>query len=200
MRAVDLTDFNQLRAGIEQLQDELGAVDVVLHVAGGGLGLREPLITAPDLQLLFQLNVAAAAEINRLLAPKMTAAGRGNLVHVGSIASQEAVASVGYNTVKAALAAYVRSLGRQLAASGVIVTGILPGAFHAPQNAMDRLKANKLEIYQDFIKERLPRGKMGEAEELLPLIMFLCTAAAGMMSGCMVPIDAGEGISYCRGD
>jgi 3-oxoacyl-[acyl-carrier protein] reductase len=193
---VDLTDGAALEKAVHEAEAFLGRIDVVLHVAGGGLGLREPLICSGDLLKLFSLNVAAAAEINRLVAPIMMERGRGNLVHVGSVASGEAVASVGYNTVKAGLAAYVRSLGNHLAAHGVVVTGILPGGFNAPGNSWQRLKADKPDVIDRFIAERLPRGRLAEAGELVPLIAFLCSDAAGMMGGCLVPIDAGEGKTY----
>ena len=101
-----------------------------------------------------------------------------------------------YNTAKAALAAYVRSLGNALAKSGIVVTGILPGGFNAPGNSWERLQASKPEIVKDFVDQRLPRGRLADAEELVPLLSFLCSDAAGMMGGCMVPIDAGEGVTY----
>lgn len=194
--AVDLTDGAATEKAVQEATAFLGQIDAVLHVAGGGLGLRETLISSGDLLKLFSLNVAAAAEINRLVAPAMIERGRGNLVHVGSVASTDAVASVGYNTVKAGLAAYVRSLGNHLATHGVVATGILPGGFYAPGNSWQRLKANKPEVVDRFIAERLPRGRLAEAEELVPLIAFLCSDAAGMMGGCLVPIDAGEGKTY----
>lgn len=194
--AVDLTDAAAQEKAVQEAAAFLGQIDAVLHVAGGGLGLREPLISSTDLLRLFSLNVAAAAEINRLVAPAMMERGKGNLVHVGSVASTDAVASVGYNTAKAGLAAYVRSLGNHLAAHGIVVTGILPGGFYAPGNSWQRLNANKPEVVDRFISERLPRGRLAEAEELVPLIAFLCSDAAGMMGGCLVPIDAGEGKTY----
>jgi 3-oxoacyl-[acyl-carrier protein] reductase len=193
---VDLTDGPSVEKAVHQAAGFLGPIDAVLHVAGGGLGLREPLIASEDLLRLFSLNVAAAAEVNRLVAPGMVERGRGNLVHVGSVASTEAVASVGYNTVKAGLAAYVRSLGNHLAAHGVVVTGILPGGFNAPGNSWQRLRADKPDVVDRFVAERLPRGRLAEAEELVPLIAFLCSDAARMMGGCLVPIDAGEGKTY----
>lgn len=193
---VDLTDRESLHEKVHEAMDFLGQIDAVLHVAGGGLGLREPLISSDDLFKLLSLNVAAAAEINRLVVPSMTQRGKGNLVHVGSIASAEAVASVGYNTAKAALAAYVRSLGNALAKSGIVVTGILPGGFNAPGNSWERLRASQPDVVDRFVDQRLPRGRLAEAEEVVPLVAFLCSDAAGMMGGCMVPIDAGEGITY----
>ena len=194
--ALDLMDMGQLHEGIKRAQEFLEDIDVVLHVVGGGLGLRDPLLEANDFIKLFTLNVLVAAEINRIIIPQMMKRGAGNLVHVASIASIEATASVGYNTVKAALAAYVRSLGREIAGSGVVATGILPGGFYAPENSWERLESKNPEVVKKFIEERLPRKFLGRAEELIPMILLLCSDAASMMGGCLVPIDAGEGRTY----
>ncbi len=193
---IDLLDYSQIPKCVEKIYSVFGSVDVVLHVAGGGLGLKDPLLDGDSFLKLFKLNVGAVAELNRYVVPRMKQQGFGNLVHVGSIASFEAVASVGYNSVKSALAAYVRSLGRTLAPDHIIVTGIAPGGFCAPKNAMERLAANNPNAYQEFISERLPRGIMGDAQELLPMIFFLSSQNAAMMCGCMVPMDGGEGKTY----
>jgi 3-oxoacyl-[acyl-carrier protein] reductase len=193
--AGDLTKQERLHQLIDAAE-AFGPIDVILHVMGGGMGLREPLLTWDDLTLLFHVNLAAAAEINRRLIPPMIARQSGNIVHVGSIASTEAVGSVGYNTVKAALAAYVRSLGRTLASTGVIVTGVLPGGFWAPDNAMARLQQRDPQLLERWIVEREPRKRLGQPEEIIPLMGFLASRKATMMSGCCVPIDAGEGLTY----
>ena len=194
--AADLTQPEKITELIEESENFLGGFDVIIHVAGGGLGLRDPLLTLEDSRRLYELNVGIAVGVNRLVIPKMIAKGAGNVVHVCSIASTEATGSVGYNTSKAALAAYVRSLGREIADTGVIVTGILPGAFLAPNNAFVRLRENNPEVYKNFVQERLPRKRIGQANEIIPLLFFLSSSAATMMSGCCVPIDAGEGMSF----
>ncbi len=193
---VDLTNLNQLKNGIKKTEEYLGDIDVVLHVAGGGLGLRDTLLSSEDFEKLFALNFKAIVEINHLLIPKMIKRGKGNVVHIGSISSSEATGSVGYNTVKAALAAYVRTLGRDIAYSNVIATGILPGSFYAPENSWARFEKRDPEGLKRVIQERLPRGRLGDAQEMIHLISFLCSEKASMMSGCLVPIDAGEGKSY----
>ena len=194
--AGDLTQSGKVLELIETGESFFGNFDVIIHVAGGGLGLREPLLASEDFRKLYELNVGIAVGINRLVIPGMIERGIGNIVHVCSIASTEATGSVGYNTSKAALAAYVRSLGREIADTGVIVTGVLPGAFLAPQNAFVRLSEKNPDAYKEFIETRLPRKHIGRAEEIVPLLLFLSSTAASMMSGCCVPIDAGEGLSY----
>ena len=171
-------------------------VEAVIHCAGGGLGLKENLMSSHALYTLFMANLGRAVDINRLCLPKMIERKKGFIVHVCSIASGEAVGSVGYNTVKAALAAYVRSLGREMAPHGVVISGVSPGGFISPGNAMDRLKENNQQAYHEFKEKRLPRGFMGRAEELIPLIQLLISDGASMMNGCVVPIDAGEGRYY----
>ena len=194
--AGDLSGQKNIENLVNKGFEHTGGFDIILHVLGGGYGFRDPLITWKQLDTLYKINVGVAAEINRLIVPGMVEKKYGRLVHVGSIASQEATASVGYNTVKSALAAYIRSLGRELAASRVVVSGILPGAFYAPENSWERLKATKPEVVKEFIEKNLPRKRIADVDELLPLIFFLAGKAASMMSGCCVPIDAGEGKSY----
>ena len=113
-------------------------------------------------------------------------------MHVSSVASREAIGSVGYNTVKAAINAYVRSLGNELANTGVVITGIIPGAFLANNNAMVRFKKTNPKGFSDY-ENRLPRRKVADVAEVYSLIEFLISESASMMTGCMVPIDAGEG-------
>lgn len=187
------------RKEIEKLVKAVGAfgdIDVILHVMGGGLGLRSPLLKWEEFDTLFKTNLASAAEINRLMIPGMIERKTGNIVHVGSLAGSEAVGSVGYNSIKAALAAYTRSLGRELAASGVIVTGILPGGFWAPANSWVRFKERDPKLLKRIIAERQPRKKLGAAEEIIPMMLFLASRQATMMTGCCVPIDGGEGLTY----
>ena len=171
-------------------------VQAVIHCAGGGLGLRGPLLTASAFYDLFMTNLGGQAEINRMVLPAMMHDKKGYIVHVCSIASGEAVGSVGYNTIKAGLAAYVRSLGREMAPHGVVVSGISPGGFRSPQGSMERQEEANPQAYAEFVNQRLPRGFMGEAEELIPLIELLISPQGSMMGGSVVPIDAGEGRYY----
>ena len=175
---------------------DVANVDAVIHCAGGGLGMKSPTPSPQELYDLFMVNLGGQVYLNNIVLPDMIRRKQGYICHVCSIASGEAVGSVGYNTMKASLAAYVRSLGREMAPHNIVITGISPGGFRCPDNAMDRLEKNNPKAYQDFIEKRLPRGHMGEAEELLPIIDFLISHKASMMGGSVIPIDAGEGHYY----
>jgi len=175
---------------------KFGPIDVIIHVMGGGLGYSDSLLEWEKFDTLFKINIASAAEINRLLVPSMVKRATGNVVHVGSIAGREATGSVGYNAVKAALAAYIRTLGRELADTGVVVTGISPGGFWAPQNSWERFRQRDPNLLKQVIAQRQPRMKLGDASELIPAMFFLASRQATMMTGCSMPIDGGEGLTY----
>lgn len=194
----DLLERDTVERLARHVQESWGAPKIVLHCMGGGYGFRDPLLTWDQFEKLYRVNFAAGAEINRLLIPAMMERGGGYVVHVGSTASTEAIGSVGYNTVKAGLAAYVRSVGNAYAGSNVIVTGILPGAFYGPGNAWRRMEETKPDVAAQFAAERLPRGRIAEGEEILPLLYLLTGAGASMMAGTCVAIDAGESHAYAR--
>lgn len=193
---LDLEDATSIHKSLNYVLKKFKHLDIIYHAAGGGYGFRDALITNEKLITLFQVNIGGAAEINRIVINKKNKSKVTRIIHVGSIASYEAVGSVGYNTVKSSIAGYVRSLGREMYRKKIIITGIMPGGFEAPNNAMKRLKKNNILAYKKFIKNRLPRLKMGHAKEILPLMLLLGTEFSDMMGGCMVPIDGGEGKSY----
>ena len=64
---VDLLKNNEINSAIKKAKNFLKQIDIVLHIAGGGYGLKEKLINDLDLKKLFQVNIGAAAEINRLI-------------------------------------------------------------------------------------------------------------------------------------
>jgi NAD(P)-dependent dehydrogenase (short-subunit alcohol dehydrogenase family) len=196
IKTFDLLDKEQLDFNINDIINRYETIDGVIHVAGGGYGFREPLLEFDKFLTLLNLNLLSIVNINNIVIPKMIKANYGNIVHIGSIAAREAIASVGYNTAKAALNAYVRSIGNVFAKDGLIISGINPGGFLAPNNAMERLQKNNPEAYEEFINKRLPRKKMGEAQELLPAIKMLLSKDAGMFCGNMINADAGEGVVY----
>ncbi len=194
----DLTEKGQIEKLIDEAQKCLEKFDIVFHALGGGYGFRDPLLSMEQFSLLHQVNVGVGAEINRLIVPMMQKQRWGRIIHVGSVTSTDAIASVGYNTVKASLTAYVKSIGRCFAKDNVVATAINPGAFYAPGNSWVRLEERDPQVVQDFVESRLPRGYIAKAEEMLGLIFLLASEEASMMGGTSVAIDAGESVAYSQ--
>ena len=170
-------------------------IDIVIHCLGGGLGLREPLLDLTNFKKLFDVNLGIGADINRIIVKNLNKKSS-YIVHVGSTASVEAIGSVGYNSIKTAIVSYVKSLASELIHKNIFVSSVLPGAFISQGNAFERLKKKDKEVYLDFIKNRLPRKRVSEASEIIPLIKLLTSKDGEMMAGTSVTIDACETKAY----
>jgi 3-oxoacyl-[acyl-carrier protein] reductase len=170
--------------------------DVVIHCAGGGLGIRTPMPTHLQMQSILNANLIGAIAINSIILPSFISQKKGTIIHIGSTASTHAVGSVAYNTAKAGLAAYVRSAGNHFVKEDILICGINPGAFMAYDNSMSRLRDRSIEIYAKFIRERLPRGQMMPLGDLFSILDFLCRTPNLSLAGSMISIDAGESLAY----
>jgi len=170
-------------------------IDIVIHCLGGGLGYRDPLIKLKNFIDLFLINLGVASEINNRIIKSLNPKSS-YIIHIGSTASSEAIGSVGYNSVKAAVVAYVKSLATNLIKNKIFVSCILPGAFIAPGNAFERLKLNNNKAYLDFKNNRLPRKRVSKASELMPLLNLLTSKKGEMLAGSSITIDACETKAY----
>ena len=180
---------------IKDVKQKMKKIDIIIHCLGGSLGLKKPLLNDKEFLKLYQTNIGIAAEINRLLKNHLSQ-DKSFILHIGSIASVEAIGSVGYNTIKTSLVAYVKSLAINLIKDNVIVTGLLPGAFEAKDNAFERLKKRNYKVYKNFIKKRIPGKKIRNAEEFLPLINLLCSSEGEILAGSSISADACESKAY----
>ena len=114
--------------------------DSVIHCMGGGLGMHDPLINQKNLIKLFNFNVSVAVEINNEVISKNLRNKKLRIIHIGSVASLETGASVGYSSVKASLLAYTKTLARYFVKNNIFVHCVLPGAFEYDSNSFERLK------------------------------------------------------------
>ena len=167
----------------------------IIHCAGGGLGFKDPFLSYEKFIKLINLNFLSSVEINNKFIPILKNKNS-KIVHIGSIASYEAVGSVGYNCAKSLITSYVRSIGRILIKKKIIVTGIMPGGFIGYKNAMWRLKKKNIKAYKKFINTRLPAKKMHKSKDLMPMLDTICLSNVNMLSGSTIIMDAGEGKSY----
>jgi 3-oxoacyl-[acyl-carrier protein] reductase len=192
---LDLLDSKNIENLTTSIIEKWAGVDIILHCIGGSLGVNETLVDWEDFVKCLKGNFGIATEINRYLVPGMKEQKAGSIIHVGSIVSFDAGASVPYSTAKAALSGYVRSMGKELAEHSIIVAGILPGAFYGDDNAMFRYEYYKPEEYKEFVK-LLPQGRMPIADEYVPMFFLLANPDSKIMGGSLITMDGAQGKAY----
>ena len=125
------------------------------------------------MNFLFHINVSTAVGINKIILENKKYNKNLKIIHIGSVASIESTASVGYSMVKASLVAYTKTLSKSLIKKNIFLHCVLLGAFEYENNSFERLKIRNKKVYNKFIKLKLPRKKIAYGEQFLGLFDYL---------------------------
>ncbi|MFK7844412.1 MAG: SDR family NAD(P)-dependent oxidoreductase [Rhodothermales bacterium] len=191
---LDITDES---AG-EQMKDAAlkayGQIDILVGNAGGNR--RKPLedTTETDWQDILNLNLLGHIRCSRAVIPVMKKAGSGAIVFISSIFGREA-GGAGlsiYNTTKSALISMAKILALEVAPEGVRVNTVAPGSIRFPGGSWDRRCIDDPEGMAAFIKQNLPLGRFGKAEEVGDTVAFLCSDRASLITGACITVDGSQ--------
>ena len=129
--AADVATAEGCSAVADAVRDRLGAVDIVVHVAGGSSAPAGGYAALDDVEWrrALDLNLLSAVRIDRALLPAMIARGSGVIVHVTSIQRQLPLpeATLAYAAAKAALSNYSKGLSKEVSPKGIRVVRVSPG-------------------------------------------------------------------------
>jgi NAD(P)-dependent dehydrogenase (short-subunit alcohol dehydrogenase family) len=153
-----------------------------------------PSLPEADWRLVLDTNLTGVFLACQAFLPAMTAAGRGSIVSTSSLA---AVKHTGYDysayyAAKAGLNQLTRTLGVQLAGTGVRVNAVMPGLIDSP--LIYRQIAGSYGSAEQMIAERnraVPMGRMGTVWEVAAAALFLASDAASYITGVCLPVDGG---------
>lgn len=170
-----------------------GCPDIIVHNVGGNLEISDPLCPVEDWRKVFRFNLEIPVEINRTLIPMMRERRWGRICHVSSIAALENQGPPTYCAAKAALTAYVRSLGRFVCKDDVILTAVLPGAVFTEGGYWDTTSRTRPDHVEKYLSERMAIQRFGRPSEIGEVVAFLCSAHSSFCVGSAVLVDGGQG-------
>ena len=193
---VDVTDAEALRAAIDRTAAAGGRLDIAFANAGigGGAGLLQPgggIDEFPwgDFSRILDINLHGVFRTIAFAAPHMKKNRYGRIVVTASIAGLEVEStSLGYGVSKAGAAFLTKLAARQLAADGICVNAIAPGAFWT--NIAGGRLYTQPEVVARF-ESISPMNRMAKTEEMKGLALLLASPAASYITGAVVPIDGG---------
>lgn len=186
------------RTGVEALMEAAGPTDILINNAG--MQHVSPVEDFPPEKwdAIIALNLTAAFDASRLAVPHMKAAGWGRIINTAS--AHSLVASpfkAAYVAAKHGIAGLTKTLGLELATSGVTVNCISPGYVWTPlvENQIpDTMKARNMtreQVMNDVLLAKQPTKRFVQVEEIAAMALFLCRPEAGNITGANYSIDGG---------
>jgi NAD(P)-dependent dehydrogenase (short-subunit alcohol dehydrogenase family) len=200
---LDVSDSAGVNAFFSNLIREYGRLDILVNNAGVGQTVT-PTVELSDEEWQRVLNATLNGTFYccRAGGAIMEQQESGCIVNISSINGQNPAALVAaYNVAKAGVIMLTRTLALELAAYGVRVNAVCPGPVYTDFNksVMDQ-RRQSLDITLDEMIERIrqaiPLGRWGEADDIAQAVAFLCSPAASWITGEVLRVSGGlEGVS-----
>jgi 3-oxoacyl-[acyl-carrier protein] reductase len=163
-----------------------GRLDVLVNNAGITRDMLALRMQPDDWQAVIDTNLTGAVRCCRHAVPHLRSSGTGRIINIGSIAGIAGHAGqANYSAAKAGLIGLTEVLARELARAGVTVNTVAPGAIDAG------IVADLPEETRRKLIEPIPMGRMGTAEDVASLVVFLAGPDAGYITGQTIAVDGG---------
>jgi NAD(P)-dependent dehydrogenase (short-subunit alcohol dehydrogenase family) len=184
----DVTRENEVAKLADDVKARFGSPQILINSAG--INLRKSLVdfTLEEFRSVLDASLISTFLMCRAFVPGMEGTGYGRILNMSSIMSHVSLAGrTAYSSAKAALLGLTRALALELAADGITVNGISPGPIATDMNLP---LMNNPEVNAQFMAN-LPVGRWGKVEEIGALACYLCSDAAGFITGTDILIDGG---------
>jgi len=188
--AHDSADLDAAPALIDQVEADLGPVDVLVTNSGGPPAGADPLgFPREEWEAAHRTLVLGPMALIERALPGMRERGFGRVVSVSSSAAREPIPPLMLsNAHRPGLLAAFKTIARAVAADGVTLNSVLPGRI-----ATDRIfeTMGSREAAEQFAREQVPAARLGTVEELAAVAVFLCSERASYVTGTTVLVDGG---------
>nr|WP_205701580.1 SDR family oxidoreductase [Hymenobacter rigui] len=197
-----VADFSQpeiLRQAVHNyLSAHPAGFDVLVNNTGGPAG--GPILDAPveAFRAAFEQHLVCNHLLAQAVTPGMRSRGRGRIINIISTSVKQPLPGLGVsNTIRAAVANWAKTLANELAADGITVNNVLPGATITQRHTSLIEKKTEqtgqtTEQVEAAMLKLIPAHRFGQASEVAAAVAFLASEAAAYITGINIPVDGGR--------
>ena len=185
---VDVTVKDDIQFAKDQIVRDWGKVDILINAPGINSGTPFFEIQEAEWDKILQVNLKGIFMASQIFGKQMVAQKSGSIINISSASSGPPLSKVfTYAVSKAGINNLTQNLAREWATQGVRVNAIAPGFFPAEQNKKLLTKERTESIFR-----HTPMNRFGEAEELIPAVIWLASEkASGFVTGAIIWVDGG---------
>jgi 2-dehydro-3-deoxy-L-rhamnonate dehydrogenase (NAD+) len=188
VQAFDVADHEAVARAAQAADDALGGIDVLVCSAG----ITGPNTTTWEYPIeawrqVFDVNVHGLFYCNRAIVPIMRSRDYGRIVNIASVAGKEGNPNApAYSASKAAVIGLTKSLGKELAKTGIRVNCVTPAAVRTA--IFDQMTQQHI----DFMLSKIPMGRFGSVDEIAALVCWLASEECSFATGAVFDASGGR--------
>lgn len=182
----DLSDPAGLENIVHTVEHEFGPIWGLVNNAGIAVQGVLPTMAPQQIENLVSINLTGTLLLTRLVLRRMILRSQGSIVNISSIIGIRGYAGLAaYSATKSALDGMSRALAREMGSRNIRVNSVAPG--YLETDMTQTLDSSQL----TQLIRRTPLGRLGQVEDVVPVILFLLSPAAGFITGQTIVIDGG---------
>lgn len=183
---LDVSSFEDVNAFFDEIISKHGQVDALINNAGITRDTLIMRMSEDDWDLVMKVNLKSAFNCTKAVIRPMLKQRTGRIVCISSVVGQIGNAGqANYAASKAGLMGFVKSVARETASRGITVNAVAPGFIDTEMTAILPEKV------REALLQQIPLGKMGRPEDVAEAVYWLCSDAAGYITGQVIHVSGG---------